>query len=479
MSLLRTALEDRAFPCVLEFVPKPSASRFAELEAMMARQRLGDMPLAVSIGDRVASPLDLSPLQAAESLSAPVPTLLHFSGKDRERSDLLGQLKRMDARGLDQLLILTGDRLHGHVPGERPVRYLESVAALQLVREARPDWLLGAALNPFKYCEEEGGAQYFKAQKKLAAGADFFILQLGFDFDKYREAMAWMQVQAAPKPMLACIMAVNHNRAGFLEHVAGVTVSPSMRVLLAAEAAVSSAFAQERALRRLVLQIIGLRQLGYAGINLSGVHSVAQFDALEEALLTWQRQITTHADWALAWAEAWQLPAVDTVTFHPPEHTWAAGERAVMPSWGERTRYTLLSTLHHHVFGRSTLLSKAIGWGVRQPLWAAPVPAKVLHHLERSLKRPLVGCDTCGQCRLQDTLYICPETCPKGLANGPCGGTHLNRCEFGDRECIHSRKYRTAVGAKQTAVLTDRLIPAVELESRHSSSWPRWFDAGR
>ena len=477
MSLLKHALRDHTFVCVMEFVPKPSASRFAALEAVMARTQLCDWPLAVSIADRVGSALDLSPLDACTSLTRPVPTLLHFSGKDRERRDLLAQLPRMDAAGLDQLLLLTGDRLPGHTPGERPVRYLESVAALRIVRQARPDWLLGAALNPFKYREEEGGAQYFKAEKKLAAGADFLILQLGFDFQKYREAMAWMQCQATPKPMLACIMALTDGRAGMLEHVAGVTVSPSMRALLKAEAAVSKAYAKDRATQRLALQIIGLRLLGYAGINLSGVHELEQFVALEQALNDWLPRLHDLEQWREAWQAAWHHPDAAIVSFHPPGHAWRQGQRQVQASLAEKTRYHLLSAMHHHLFSRQTLLSQAFGWAVRQPLWSAPTAAKVLHQVERQLKRPVVGCDTCGQCRLEDTLYICPETCPKGLANGPCGGTQLNRCEFGDRECIHSRKYRTAVSVGQTAVLTERLIPCVEVGGRQRSSWPRWFEA--
>ncbi|AXO89775.1 methylenetetrahydrofolate reductase [Pseudomonas parafulva] len=475
MSLLRQALHDHSFVCVMEFVPKPSAKRFAELASIMAREHLCGWPLAVSIGDRVGSALDLSPLDACQSFETPVPTLLHFSGKDRERQELLAQLPRMDAAGLDQLLVLTGDRLPGHTPGQRPVRYLESVAALQIVRQARPDWLLGAALNPFKYREEEGGAQYFKAEKKLAAGADFFILQLGFDFQKYREAQRWMQRQPTPRPLLACVMALTEGRAAMLEHVAGVTVSPAMRRVLAAEAAVSKSFASQRGIERLALQIIGLRLLGYAGINLSGVHSLEQFVALEQALDTRLAQVQTLDDWQTAWDQAWQMAGVETVSFHPPGHPWQEGQRGVRASALEQTRYHLLSALHHQVFDRQTLLSRAFGWGVRQPLWSTPKAARLLHRLERSLKRPLVGCDTCGQCRLQDTLYICPETCPKGLANGPCGGTQLNRCEFGDRECIHSRKYRTAVTVGQTEVLTQRLIPCVEVGGRQRSSWPRWF----
>ena len=111
----------------------------------------------------------------------------------------------MKIRGLNQLLLLSGDRLPGHDPGGAAVRYLESVSALQIAREHGPDWLLGAALNPFKYREEEGGAQYLKARKKLLAGADFLTLQLGFDAAKHVEAQAWMRA-GCMKPMLACVM---------------------------------------------------------------------------------------------------------------------------------------------------------------------------------------------------------------------------------------------------------------------------------
>jgi len=477
MSLLKTALREKHFVCVMEFVPKPSAERFAAMEAIMARGQLCGWPMTVAIGDRVGSPLDMSPLDALASFSTPLPALPHFSGKDRERHHLLAQLQRMDAAGLDQLLLLTGDRLPGHQPGERPVRYLESVAALLIARQACPHWLLGAALNPFKYHEEEGGAQYFKAEKKLAAGADFLTLQLGFDASKHQEAMQWMQRQASPRPMLACLMSLTHSRAAMLEQVAGVTVSPSMRDLLAAESAVSKAFAQARSVDRLALQIIGMKLMGYAGVHLSGVHELKQLLALEARLHHWQAQIHSLEHWAPAWADSWQMPGLPIVAFHPPEGNWRLGESDVSASGKEKVRYHLLHGAHSLLFSRTNWLSKAFGWAVRQPLWASTHGARALHGLERLVKRPLTGCDTCGRCRLEDTLYTCPETCPKGLANGPCGGTALNRCEFGDRECIHSVKYRTAKAVGQTAVLTERLIPCIEVETRHRSSWPQWFEA--
>lgn len=53
------------------------------------------------------------------------------------------------------------------------------------------------------------------------------------------------------------------------------------------------------------------------------------------------------------------------------------------------------------------------------------------------VKEPLFDCQHCGQCLLSQTGYVCPMTCPKGLRNGPCGGTMDGRCEvLPDRPCV-------------------------------------------
>jgi methylenetetrahydrofolate reductase (NADPH) len=57
--------------------------------------------------------------------------------------------------------------------------------------------------------------------------------------------------------------------------------------------------------------------------------------------------------------------------------------------------------------------------------------------LERSLKGVLWGCRMCGNCLLQETAFICPMACPKGLRNGPCGGSTPDHCCVDDsRPCI-------------------------------------------
>lgn len=59
---------------------------------------------------------------------------------------------------------------------------------------------------------------------------------------------------------------------------------------------------------------------------------------------------------------------------------------------------------------------------------------------ELAAKGLAFGCRGCGQCVLTRTKFICPMTCPKGLRNGPCGGTLDARCEVHrERACVWTR----------------------------------------
>jgi 5,10-methylenetetrahydrofolate reductase len=64
----------------------------------------------------------------------------------------------------------------------------------------------------------------------------------------------------------------------------------------------------------------------------------------------------------------------------------------------------------------------------------------MIYELEKLIKGPLFDCQNCGQCVLSHTHLICPMNCPKGLRNGPCGGTLEGKCEvLPDRECVWLR----------------------------------------
>ncbi|NQU29762.1 MAG: methylenetetrahydrofolate reductase C-terminal domain-containing protein [Anaerolineae bacterium] len=52
----------------------------------------------------------------------------------------------------------------------------------------------------------------------------------------------------------------------------------------------------------------------------------------------------------------------------------------------------------------------------------------ILEPIERMVKGPLFACRMCGNCLLQETAFVCPMACPKGLRNGPCGGSTSEHC---------------------------------------------------
>ena len=53
-------------------------------------------------------------------------------------------------------------------------------------------------------------------------------------------------------------------------------------------------------------------------------------------------------------------------------------------------------------------------------------------------------CRACGDCVLAETGGICPVTiCPKGLLNGPCGGTNDGKCEVDkEKDCAWTLIYQ-------------------------------------
>ena len=73
---------------------------------------------------------------------------------------------------------------------------------------------------------------------------------------------------------------------------------------------------------------------------------------------------------------------------------------------------------------------------------------KTIARFEALLKGMMFDCHACGQCVLRQTGLICPMSCPKGLRNGPCGGTLHGECEvYPDKPSVWVRfQARTARG---------------------------------
>jgi methylenetetrahydrofolate reductase (NADPH) len=67
-------------------------------------------------------------------------------------------------------------------------------------------------------------------------------------------------------------------------------------------------------------------------------------------------------------------------------------------------------------------------------------------NVELLIKGPVWGCRMCGNCLLQETAFICPMECPKGLRNGPCGGVTPDKQCYVDetRKCVWYSIYKRA-----------------------------------
>jgi 5-methyltetrahydrofolate--homocysteine methyltransferase len=80
-----------------------------------------------------------------------------------------------------------------------------------------------------------------------------------------------------------------------------------------------------------------------------------------------------------------------------------------------------------------------------RPFSQRPLGERALAFVERVVKGSLWGCRMCGNCLLQETAFICPMECPKGLRNGPCGGSTPEHCYVDTtRPCIWHRIYERA-----------------------------------
>lgn len=481
VNALAEALAQRRFFWSLEFIPSVDRilrDDLSKLGGIAAVMRTTPILVTFAVTDRVVSERDPEPVAAASSLldTTGKQPLVHFSGKGREMADLEHVIDRMRANDLSNMLVLTGDRVKRE-PVTGRVRYLESVPAIHRVRALCPEWIIAGALNPFKYCEEEGMAQYMKLEKKVGAGANLVITQIGFDPVKLREAVQVVSENRAV-PLVANVLLLSAARARHMRRnqLAGITITDSLMNLLDAEAERLPDRGSARVLRRLALQIVGVELAGYAGVQITGLHAPEKVLALEEAVERAKADCPDQVTWDEAWKEAMTGSDGKVANPVPPGHGWRFGDphrhRATL---AERARFLVLDAVHAAIFDRGPIAA-CLG-ALFRPLDGREdtVAGRALHTAERAIKRPLVGCDTCGMCRLHATQYVCPETCPKGLANGPCGGTTLNRCEFGDRECIHSRKYRIAASAGIEYQLREWLIQAVPNENRHRTSWPAHF----
>ena len=95
---------------------------------------------------------------------------------------------------------------------------------------------------------------------------------------------------------------------------------------------------------------------------------------------------------------------------------------------------------------------------------------KILESIEKLVKGPLFGCRMCGNCLLQETAFICPMECPKGIRNGPCGGS-MEHCYVDEtRPCMWFKIYERAFRMGREEKLLE-VMPPLDWDKVGGETW--------
>lgn len=388
---------------------------------------------------------------------------IHLTCASRDQSDAQKTLEDLHALGIENVLALTGDYPKSSDPDfAPPVFGLDSVQLVRLIHEARQvgkSFWIGVAVSPFKYTEADCIYQYLKLEKKIAAGADYAITQVGYDVCKFRELKRYLNERDIRTPVLGNVYVLGLKAAEKMAkgEPPGCWVSPELLEMIRSETQVADKGLAAR-LERAARMVAILRGIGYAGAYLGGNHQA------------------DHIRWIIRRSEAissrWEEFA-EELNYAPRNGYYLYDSREAPP----KNRELLPRLLD--VMGRAfpldrenklrNLLVAFFRWIDRQP-----VAARGLEKLEFAMKSPLFGCQACGNCVLGHMEYVCPQTCPKNLRNGPCGGTLNGRCEVVDKPCIWVAVYERAKTANRLGELKV-YIPPPNRALSGTSSWINYF----
>jgi methylenetetrahydrofolate reductase (NADPH) len=386
---------------------------------------------------------------------------VHLTCVYDDRAKVRKTLNELNALQLFNVFALTGD-----YPTEaqaKPVFDLDSVQLITLIAELREQqgipFHISGAVSPFKYKREDCLYQYLKLEKKVAAGANLAITQVGWDARKFAELKRYLGERAIDVPVLGNVYVLGRRAA---ERMAGGSppgcwASPELVEKIRKESEGPDGGLEAR-LERAAQTVAVLKGLGYAGAYIGGTHDAEQL----VRIITRAREL--EPDWQTCAAE---LQFGQAGGFYLYDSPAPARRRLPLVSRALDSAGKLMPVTRDTWLRRR--LHSLSAWVDRRPQLA-----KMTERFEYAIKRPAFGCQACGNCVLGHMEYVCPQTCPKQMRNGPCGGTFLTRCEVIDQECIWVSVFQRAEAAQRVAELKT-YIPAPDRSLQGTSSWINYF----
>lgn len=424
-----------------------------------------------------------------EVLQFGIDPIIHFTCKDKNRNQIESSLYALDRVGLQNILAITGDYPEGE---SKPVFDLDSVQLLRVMSRMNDGLKIdvgasgtnqrippvrlfkGCVVSPFKQLESETMTQYFKLIKKVRAGADFVITQVGYDVRKFEELLRFMRACNIDLPVIGNVFVLSAGTARIMNRksIPGCVVTNELVQQLERESHQPDKGKAARLLRA-AKHVAVLRGLGYSGAHIGGRN--LKYEDVE-----WI--IATSEELRPRWREY-----VQEFNF-PQENGYylfrkdgQTGLNSDVPSTrtnhaGSAPGYALMRLLHRFVFD-----------------WEAPLYGtvrsfcKVLEDtrleglfggMEHLIKFITSRCRKCGDCALSEIAFLCPlSQCAKHLLNGPCGGSSEGWCEVfpKKRRCIYVKAYERLKLYGEEESLKETYVPPRDWQLNRSSSWSNYF----
>jgi len=392
---------------------------------------------------------------------------VHLTCVGQDRATIDKTLAQLGALEMHNIFAISGDWPKAAV--RTAVFDIDSVQLAAHIADLRArsgtPFFISCAVSPFKYQREDCLYQYLKLEKKIAAGAEMAITQVGWDATKFVELKKYLDERGIKTPVLGNVYVLSRRAAERMNtgNPPGCWASDELVAILKKESEAPDGGLQAR-LERGARSIAVLKGIGYAGAYIGGTHDANQIRWMirraEELAPKWEE---LYEELQFGKKDGFYLYKRDpqpkpTRTFLPTVMD-AAGTTLPFVPWAKTTKESSVKRM----------IAGAFRWLDRHPMLS--------HWFERFefySKKEVFGCQNCGNCVLGSMEYVCPQTCPKQMRNGPCGGTFHGACEVIDQECIWV-KVMARAEASNTINQLKLFIPPPDRALTGTASWLNFY----
>lgn len=498
--MLREALLSGEFVITCEFVPgRGKEGPSLDAAVLFSKEVAGTTPKihAVSLTDNPGGNPAITPdALAPEIQKNGIDALVHFSCRDINRNAMESRLMALSRAGINNLLVITGDYPAGGFEGNAAKVFdLDSVQAIKYVKALNAgleipgmkkgtvtklpptQFLVAAAVSPFKFTEAELLPQYFKMEKKIAAGADVIIPQLGYDMRKFLEVKRYLNSRGLKTPVLGNVYVLSYGAAKTMNAglVPGCVVTDELVRILEEESKDPDKGKKKR-LERAAKMVAAFKGMGFNGVHIGGFALKT-----EDFRYIINRAVELEPQWEQFIPELCFSRKDEYYAFPPPSryHSLEPDED-VLKNMGKGAKilgYEISKVFHRTVFERNSVMARMLtkyykAIGDKSGL------ARFSHANEHLIKMMMFRCQDCGDCALADMAYCCPKgRCEKQQRNGPCGGSSTGFCEAhpGEKPCAWTLIYNRMKSDGKLEEMRSKYIPPIRSQLDHTSGWANYF----